>query len=577
MAASGHKLFRRCCLTPILRLLIGLMVAGFAPPAQAATSSSVAYVTDFGTGSNDTSGPGSGSSIFVNALTGSAPSGSYTTADGTLMVTVTNVSVSSIDSGGVATLAGFDTVILYQICDIASHPATIAAVNAYLTAGSGKVLIFDADRCAPIAAGPADYTTFLFPFAASTPGPLGAGGSYTLVVPSSLTTGLVVGPVASDAVGDANNFTTFNPNWCGSITATNMATPPNTGFVEAYARTPNGGLVVYEGEDFWFTFGPTAHLRLVFDLMLEQKFNPDGLPCALPASLISLAPATQTLCTGASATVTAQVVDANNVGQAGVSVTFTLVSGPAITPISPATAVTDSSGFASFTFTSAAFGTDVLHASFEDILGNTHLSKDVDVIWNTPAQAVCTNQTVAADATCRGSASVNGGSSDPDGDSVSVSQSPPGPYGLGATGVTLTASDGVCLPSTCSATVTVVDKTAPTVSCVQSVNPSGQNIPAAGNNPKSGQNPDGFYQVNTSDNCSSSSPVTITIGGIPLANGETIKITQTPGKSGVTLVNTMGQPAIKHFQVGPGDAVITATDGSGNTASVTCLVPPPPK
>lgn len=93
--------------------------------------------------------------------------------------------------------------------------------------------------------------------------------------------------------------------------------------------------MVYEGEDFWLTFGPTAHLRLVFDLMLEQKFNPDGLPCALPASLISLAPATQTLGTGGSATVTAQVVDANNVGQAGVSVTFTLVSGPAITPILP--------------------------------------------------------------------------------------------------------------------------------------------------------------------------------------------------------------------------------------------------
>jgi len=39
-------------------------------------------------------------------------------------------------------------------------------------------------------------------------------------------------------------------------------------------------------------------------------------------------------------------------------------------------------------------------------------------------------------------------------------------------------------------------------------------------------------------------------------------------------VNTMGKPGIKHFQVGPGDAVIMATDGSGNTASVICPVPP---
>jgi hypothetical protein len=80
--------------------------------------------------------------------------------------------------------------------------------------------------------------------------------------------------------------------------------------------------------------------------------------------------------------------------------------------------------------------------------------------------------------------------------------------------------------------------------------------------------------VLTSDNCT---PPVIKIGSFTLAGGETIKITQTPGMSGVRLVGTMGQPAIKHFQVGPDDAVITATDGAGNQASVTCLVPPPPK
>ena len=47
------------------------------------------------------------------------------------------------------------------------------------------------------------------------------------------------------------------------------------GFVEAYARTASGGLAIYEGEDFWFTFGPTAHLKQVFDLILDQPFSPD--------------------------------------------------------------------------------------------------------------------------------------------------------------------------------------------------------------------------------------------------------------------------------------------------------------
>jgi hypothetical protein len=115
--------------------------------------------------------------------------------------------------------------------------------------------------------------------------------------------------------------------------------------------------------------------------------------------------------------------------------------------------------------------------------------------------------------------------------------------------------------------VTVVDITPPLVSCVESVNPSHKNVPQA-------KNEDGFYKVSAGDNCAS--PV-IKIGSFTLASGETIKITQTPGKSGVRLVNTMGKAAIKHFQVGPNDAVITATDGSGNQASVTCLVPPPPK
>jgi cysteine-rich repeat protein len=268
---------------------------------------------------------------------------------------------------------------------------------------------------------------------------------------------------------------------------------------------------------------------------------------------------------------------------------------------------------------------------------------------NKPPIAQCQNVTVNTDpSVCSAaSASVNNGSSDPDGDTITLSQTPSGPYGLGQTQVTLTVTDtkgasdscqatvtvndvtppaiscpapqvvectgngsanatvgsptvtdncsvastsctlgsgsyplgttnGTCSAndgsgnsSSCNVSVTVVDTTAPTVSCVESYNPSTKNVPKASNT-----NQDGFYKVGASDICST--PV-IKIGSFTLANGETIKITQTPGKSGVTYVNTMGPAAIKHFQVGPGDAVITATDGAGNSSSVTCLVPPPPK
>jgi len=59
---------------------------------------------------------------------------------------------------------------------------------------------------------------------------------------------------------------------------------------------------------------------------------------------------------------------------------------------------------------------------------------------------------------------------------------------------------------------------------------------------------------------------------VTLNDGETIKITRPAGKSGVTLVNTMGPDAIKHFHVGP-DARIEAIDAAGNAASVTCPGP----
>ena len=80
--------------------------------------------------------------------------------------------------------------------------------------------------------------------------------------------------------------------------------------------------------------------------------------------------------------------------------------------------------------------------------------------------ARCQNVTVAAGANCTAAASINNGSFDPDGgDTITVTQSPAGPYSVGTTTVTLTVTDNHGAFSSCTSTVTVVDTTPPVVSC----------------------------------------------------------------------------------------------------------------
>jgi hypothetical protein len=394
MGLQKTRRHRRRLLTTAV--LVGIAIAAFLPAAHGATSTKVAYVTDFGPGVSDSGFPGS--SIFNNAV-GGVPVANGGTYNG---ATFTDVPIGTIDASPTTALAGFDTVLLYQVCSIGSHPVALTAINSFLAAG-GKVMIFDSDACAPSAHGAANWSGFLFPFTTTSPGPVGEGGDYLAVVPSSLTTGLAVGPQPADAVGDANVFTSFSGPWCVSITAQSDLPNNPPGFVEAYARTPLGGLVIYEGEDFWFTWkgtslGPAdlAHLKQVFDLVLAQPFNPDGLPagldCPIPASGIVLKPPTQTLFTGATATVTATVTDGIGNGVSGTNVTFDVVSGPDAGLTGGA--ATNGSGNASFSFSGASPGTDTVEASFVDSLGHTHTSNDVTVIWE--AQITATGKTISA-------------------------------------------------------------------------------------------------------------------------------------------------------------------------------------
>lgn len=90
---------------------------------------------------------------------------------------------------------------------------------------------------------------------------------------------------------------------------------------------------------------------------------------------------------------------------------------------------------------------------------------------NKPPVAICKNVTVSAGDNCMAHESIDGGSYDPDGDPITLSQSPEGPYPLGCTPVTLTVTDDQNASSTCTALVTVVDDTPPVITGV-SVTPS---------------------------------------------------------------------------------------------------------
>ncbi|MBI5648445.1 MAG: hypothetical protein HY962_16060 [Ignavibacteriae bacterium] len=81
--------------------------------------------------------------------------------------------------------------------------------------------------------------------------------------------------------------------------------------------------------------------------------------------------------------------------------------------------------------------------------------------------ALCKDILLDADANCQATAlpaDVNNGSYDPDGDAFTLTMSPAGPFGLGNTNVTLTATDVWGASSSCGAVVTVRDVTAPVIS-----------------------------------------------------------------------------------------------------------------
>lgn len=87
------------------------------------------------------------------------------------------------------------------------------------------------------------------------------------------------------------------------------------------------------------------------------------------------------------------------------------------------------------------------------------------IVQNSPPIALCRDMTAFADTDCVAYASIDSGSYDPDGDSITLVQIPASPYPLGQTLVSLIVSDTAGLADTCQATVTVLDTIPPAITC----------------------------------------------------------------------------------------------------------------
>jgi large repetitive protein len=144
-------------------------------------------------------------------------------------------------------------------------------------------------------------------------------------------------------------------------------------------------------------------------------------------------------------------------------------------------------------------------------LNQTPILSDVTIkTSNTPPVARCAAQAVCTiPSTCGAMADINAGSSDPDGDPITLTRTPAGPYALGATPVLLTVTDTKGASSTCNAIVTVSDCEKPTITC-----PMAQTLECSGS-----RSANASVVSSATDNCSVVLPSCVpSSGAFPLGN-----------------------------------------------------------
>jgi hypothetical protein len=179
--------------------------------------------------------------------------------------------------------AGFDTVVLSQVCDIkTSVPDSFKRALVSWVGKGHKLIIHDADTCDDTNAP--DYSFLPYRFSTSNPGKRGAPGEKLMFVEeNTLANSKGTDPAFLDLgawtshtnqLGDSNTVKTYDPHWCGHIVTRNVLSV--NGFVETYAHYGRG-LIIYDGFDCDQSMNE-QYIRLA-TRELAQPFDPDGLAC----------------------------------------------------------------------------------------------------------------------------------------------------------------------------------------------------------------------------------------------------------------------------------------------------------
>ncbi len=287
-------------------------------------------------------------------------------------------------------LAAYDTVILYQACNVQSYPNLCSALTDWMKNYSGKLIIWDADSCYP---GNYAYT-FLNPvgafFERFSPGQTGNfGGSVTILEDNQFNSpnsasAYYINTTAmtsqTDAVGDLNvvNENTVSGVWCALMRGVNTAN--RSGYGHMYTK-PGGltdapdAMIIYCGfdTDYWgYGYNGSLAMLKLLRQELQHGWGPPGSPevadlsCQAPVGNLVLTPATAVNPVGDQHTVTATVTVYNfstgqTVPQAGVTVNFLITSGP--NAGASGSGVSDSQGHVMWTYSTSGQGVDTIQAT----------------------------------------------------------------------------------------------------------------------------------------------------------------------------------------------------------------------